>query len=60
LIVSLSGYAHAVGTDPLLNALEEIAPRLDPELGPMVTAIMAGEPVETAWQDLLQDVLDEA
>jgi len=46
--------------DPLKTALEEIEPKLESEMRPLVAALMAGEPVEDAWQALLREVLDEA
>jgi hypothetical protein len=49
-----------VNADPLKSALEEIAPRLDAEVQPLVTALLADEPVEDAWQVLLKEILDEA
>lgn len=49
-----------MGVDPLKSALEEIAPKLDAEMRPIVVALLADEQVEDAWQALLQEVLDEA
>ena len=46
--------------DPLKAALQEIAPKLDPGLDPLATALLAEEPVEDAWAGLLQEVLDAA
>lgn len=50
----------AVSADPLKSALEEIAPKLDPDLGPVLAALQADEPVEHAWETLLKAILDEA
>jgi hypothetical protein len=44
--------------DPLKGALEEIAPKLDPELEPLAAALLAEESVEDAWAGLLQEILD--
>jgi hypothetical protein len=49
-----------MSVDPLISALEEIAPKLIPELEPVMAALRAGEPVEDAWEALLQEILDEA
>jgi hypothetical protein len=46
--------------DPLKSTLEEIAPKLDRDLQPLVAALRDGEPVEDAWEELLQEILDEA
>jgi hypothetical protein len=46
--------------DPLHGALEHIAPKLDPDLGPVIAALQADEPVEEAWEALLQEILREA
>lgn len=46
--------------DPIKAALESIEPKLEPEMQPLVEAMAIGEPVEAAWQKLLQEVLDEA
>jgi Flp pilus assembly protein TadB len=46
--------------DPLVNALEEIAPKLTAELERVMAALRAGEPVEDAWETMLQEILDEA
>jgi hypothetical protein len=43
-----------------MSALEEIAPKLNPELERVMAALRAGEPVEDAWEALLQEILDEA
>ena len=49
-----------MSVDPLKSALEEIEPKLDRELEPLVASLLADEPVEDAWQALLQEILDEA
>lgn len=49
-----------VSADPLKSALEEIAPRLDAELEPLMKALQAEESVEDAWAALLQETLNEA
>jgi hypothetical protein len=49
-----------VNADPLKDALEEIGPKLDLELQPLVAALLADKPVEEGWQALLQEILDEA
>jgi hypothetical protein len=49
-----------VSKDPLKSALEEIAPKLDPEVQPLVASLLEGRQIEDAWQDLLQETLDEA
>lgn len=49
-----------MSTDPLKSALEEIAPKLDPGLEPLFVALRTDEPVEEAWEALLQEILDEA
>jgi hypothetical protein len=49
-----------VGPDPLSAALEAIRPKLDKELDPLIAALLANEPIEQAWQALLQETLDEA
>jgi hypothetical protein len=54
------GYDPCMSVDPLISALEEIAPKLIPELEPVMAALRAGEPVEDAWEALLQEILDEA
>lgn len=54
------GYDQPVIEDPLKGALEEIAPKLDPELEPLAAALLSEEPVEDAWADLLQEILDAA
>jgi hypothetical protein len=46
--------------DPLKSALEEIGPRLDSALQPLVAALIADQPVEESWQSMLQEILDEA
>jgi hypothetical protein len=46
--------------DPLKNALEEIEPKLDPGMKPVLAALRANESVEEAWEGLLQEILDEA
>jgi hypothetical protein len=48
-----------MAADPLKSALEEIGPKLDPALQPLISALLADESVEERWQALLQDVLDE-
>ena len=53
-------YHRRVTTDPLKSAVEDIAPRLDAELQPVVAALLADQPVEDAWEILLQEILDEA
>lgn len=55
------GYDRQVSVeDPLVNALEEIAPKLTAELERVMAALRAGEPVEDAWETMLQEILDEA
>jgi hypothetical protein len=54
------GYDQPVIEDPLKGALEEIAPKLDPELEPLAAALLAEEPIEDAWAGLLQEILDAA
>jgi hypothetical protein len=54
------GYDQPVIEDPLKGALEEIAPKLDPELEPLAAALLSEEPVEDAWAELLQEILDAA
>jgi hypothetical protein len=49
-----------VTADPLREALEEIEPTLDPEVQPLVAALLANEPVENSWQAILQEIFDEA
>ena len=49
-----------VSADPLKSALEEIAPKLHPDLEPVIAALQADEPVEHAWEILLREILDEA
>ncbi len=49
-----------MSVDPLKSTLEEIAPKLDVEMQPVVVALLADKQVEDAWQALLQEVLDEA
>lgn len=49
-----------MSVDPLKSALEEIAPKLDAELQPLVATLLADEQAEDAWQALLQETLDEA
>jgi hypothetical protein len=49
-----------VSADPLKSSLEAIAPRLDADLEPLMRALQDGEPVEDAWEALLQEILDEA
>lgn len=49
-----------MSADPLKSSLEEIAPRLDAELEPLVKALQANESVEDAWEALLQEILDAA
>jgi hypothetical protein len=49
-----------VTDDPLRSALEEIGPKLDAELEPLMQALRTGEPIEVAWEGLLQEILDEA
>jgi hypothetical protein len=49
-----------VNADPLKSSLEEIAPRLDAELEPLMKALQAEESAEDAWEALLQEILDEA
>jgi hypothetical protein len=49
-----------VNADPLKDALEEIGPKLDLELQPLVVALLADKPVEEGWHALLQEILDEA
>jgi len=46
--------------DPLRVALEEIAPKLDPELQRLVAALLDGHPIDESWEKLLQEILDEA
>jgi hypothetical protein len=53
-------YDQRVTEDPLRSALEDIAPKLDADLKPLVAALLADDPVEDAWAALLQEVLDEA
>lgn len=55
-----SGYDPRVSSDPLKSALEEIAPKLDPDLLPLTQSLSADEPVEEAWEVLLKEILDEA
>jgi uncharacterized protein YgfB (UPF0149 family) len=45
---------------PLEAALQNVKPKLDAELHPLVDALLAGEAAEQGWQELLQEVLDEA
>ncbi|HKP91204.1 MAG TPA: hypothetical protein VJT75_14665 [Thermoleophilaceae bacterium] len=47
-------------SDPLTETIEEIRPTLEPALDPLVQALLTAEPIEDAWQALLQGVLDEA
>lgn len=49
-----------MGEDPLKGALEEIGQTLDPELQPLIVALVADESVEESWQALLGEILDEA
>lgn len=49
-----------MSTDPLKSALEDIAPKLDPALEPLFAALRTDTPVEDAWDELLQEILDEA
>ncbi len=49
-----------MNADPLKSALEEIAPELDSGIESVMAALQANEPVEDAWEGLVQDVLDEA
>jgi hypothetical protein len=49
-----------MSADPLKSSLEEIAPKLDPGLEPLFAALRTDEPVEEAWEALLQEILDEA
>jgi hypothetical protein len=49
-----------VTADPLKSALEDIAPKLDAEVQPLVAALLADDAVDQAWEVLLQGVLDEA
>jgi hypothetical protein len=56
----LRGYDPCMSVDPLISALEEVAPKLNPELERVMAALRAGEPVEDAWEALLQEILDEA
>jgi hypothetical protein len=53
-------YDRWVSADPLKSSLEEIAPRLDAELEPLMKALQAEESVEDAWEVLLQEILDAA
>jgi hypothetical protein len=53
-------YDWRMSVDPLKSALEEIAPKLDPGLEPLFAALRTDEPVEEAWEALLQEILDEA
>lgn len=46
--------------DPLKRALEEISPKLDDDMTPILMSLLADEPVEDAWEALLKEVLDEA
>jgi hypothetical protein len=46
--------------DPIKSALEDIAPKLDSEIAPLVAALLTGEQIEAAWEILLQEILDEA
>jgi hypothetical protein len=49
-----------MSADPLKSALEEIAPKLEAELQPLLAALLADEQIEDAWQTLLQETPDEA
>ena len=53
-------YDWRMSADPLKSALEAIAPKLDPGLEPLFAALHTDEPVEEAWEALLQEILDEA
>lgn len=53
-------YHDAVAEDPLRVALEEISPKLKPELRRLMAAFLAGNPLDESWQRLLQEILDEA
>ena len=53
-------YDRWVSADPLKSALEEIAPRLDTDLEPLMKALQGEGSVEEAWEVLLQETLNEA
>jgi hypothetical protein len=50
----------SMSVDPLKSALEEIAPKLDVEMQPVVVALLADGQAEDAWEVLLKETLDEA
>src|ERR1700733_13256020 len=50
------GYDLPVSSDPLKSALEEIAPKLDPEVLPLIATLLAGESLEESWEILLKKV----
>jgi hypothetical protein len=49
-----------MAANPLDAALQDIKPKLDADLHPLVDALLAGEAAEQGWQELLQEILDEA
>lgn len=55
-----SGYDREMAEDPLLSALEELEPKVDPDVRPVVQALQAGESAEASWEALLKEILDEA
>ena len=58
--VAVRAYDGSMIAEPLKAALEEIRPKLDLELQPLLVALLADESVEESWQSLLQEILDEA
>jgi hypothetical protein len=49
-----------VTPDPLKQALEELKAEAQPELIPLLEALLAKETVEASWDIMVKEILDEA
>lgn len=53
------GTLPGTDSDPLTEALRAVDAKLDPALQPLISALIAGESAEAAWEKLIQGILDE-